>query len=292
MANTQAPIEMDLYMEFPHGIETTEGNAKDYVLKLLANICGQKQARRVWNQYLRDDIIFIMYPDDGIISGTSNDQLSHVIKELMDIGLQIENESHQVYDVGVIMKCPLDGSYKFSQSTLLDSIITNVGLTPHVFTMPVPAKYLPPFQEDLNNRSAIGKLNYLGQRSCPDIQYMTHAVAKNSSNPRQEHGHSMIYLARYLIKTCDLGLNFKPDILKGFYCYADADFSRKWNKRFAELDPCTAKSRSGWFILYASCLNDLSTIEAKYSSLISSSWCHTYHDPIRGNEGVPLSSHL
>ncbi|KAL7474731.1 hypothetical protein ACHAW6_000689, partial [Cyclotella cf. meneghiniana] len=52
MAYTQALIEMDLYMEIPHGIETTEGNSKDYILQLLANINGQKEAGWVWNQYL------------------------------------------------------------------------------------------------------------------------------------------------------------------------------------------------------------------------------------------------
>ena len=36
MAYTQAPIETDLYMEIPQGIEMTEGNTKDYVLQLLA----------------------------------------------------------------------------------------------------------------------------------------------------------------------------------------------------------------------------------------------------------------
>ena len=86
MAYAQAPIEMDLYMEIPHEIEMTEGNTKDYVLQLLANIYGQKQAGRVWNQYLvsklesigftqshidecvfyRDNIIFIVYVDNGI----------------------------------------------------------------------------------------------------------------------------------------------------------------------------------------------------------------------------------
>jgi hypothetical protein len=41
MAYTQAPIEMVLYMEIPHGIEMEEGNTKDYVLQLLANIYHQ-----------------------------------------------------------------------------------------------------------------------------------------------------------------------------------------------------------------------------------------------------------
>ncbi|KAL7477493.1 hypothetical protein ACHAW6_003301, partial [Cyclotella cf. meneghiniana] len=89
-------------MEIPYGIETTKSSTKDYVFQLLANIYGQKQAERVWNQYLvrklesigftqsqidkcvfyRDDIIFIVYIDDGIFLGSSDDQLSHILREL------------------------------------------------------------------------------------------------------------------------------------------------------------------------------------------------------------------
>jgi hypothetical protein len=38
MAFPQAPIEMDMYMELPKGIETEHGNSKDHILKLLQNI--------------------------------------------------------------------------------------------------------------------------------------------------------------------------------------------------------------------------------------------------------------
>jgi hypothetical protein len=38
MAYPQAPIEEDIYMEVPQGIETATGNSKDLVLKLLKNI--------------------------------------------------------------------------------------------------------------------------------------------------------------------------------------------------------------------------------------------------------------
>jgi hypothetical protein len=56
-----------------------------------------------------------------------------------------------------------------------------------------------------------------------------------------------------LKKTRDLGLKFKPDPGKGFECFCDADFSGLWNKTFAQVNPSTAKSRSGWIIFYASC---------------------------------------
>ncbi len=44
MAFPQAPIETDMYMELPQGIETKHGNSKDHVPKLLQKIYGQKQA--------------------------------------------------------------------------------------------------------------------------------------------------------------------------------------------------------------------------------------------------------
>ena len=40
----QAPIEMDMNMELPQGIDTKHGNSKDHVMRLLQNIYGQKQA--------------------------------------------------------------------------------------------------------------------------------------------------------------------------------------------------------------------------------------------------------
>ncbi len=103
----------------------------------------------------------------------------------------------------------------------------------------------PPFNLDFNYRSAVGKLNYLAQTTRPDIMYATHQIAKYLLDPRQSHGKAIPYLVRYLKKTRDLGLKFKPDPKKGFECYCDANFSRNWNKAFAAVDPSTAKSQSG-----------------------------------------------
>ena len=179
MAYTQAPIETDLFMEIPYGIETTKGNTHDYVLQLLANIYGQKQAGRVWNQFLvqklesigfvqskidecvfyRQDVIFIVYVDDGIFLGKSDDQLTDIIKELTDTGLEIDDQGHPADYVGVNIKDLPDGSYVFSQKTLIDAIIDDVGLTSNDYTKPVPAKCTlrlhgfldsPPFDQDWN----------------------------------------------------------------------------------------------------------------------------------------------
>ena len=111
----------------------------------------------------------------------------------------------------------------------------------------------PKFDGNFNYCSAVGKLNYLGQTTRPDIQYAVHQVAKYSSDPRLEHGEAIIYTVKYLKATCHIGLRFKPDPSKGFQCYCNADFAGNCNKEFAVTDPSTTKSRSGWVVFYAAC---------------------------------------
>jgi hypothetical protein len=102
MAYSQAPIEMDIYIELPQGIQTKYGNSKEHVLKLEKNIYGQKQAGHVWNSFLMDkltsigftmlliddcvffsgDIIFMVYVDDGIFLVSDDLQLQEIIEEI------------------------------------------------------------------------------------------------------------------------------------------------------------------------------------------------------------------
>jgi len=305
MAFPQAPIEMDMYMELPKGIETKHGNSKDHVLKLLQNIYGQKQAGRVWNHYLtsklleigfsqsliddcvfyRGSTIFIVYVDDGIFIGDSDDEILSIIVQLQGLGLKIEDQGHPADYVGVNIKRLKGGGIEFTQRALIDTIIEDVGLK-NTISKPVPAKAnvillphkdQPRFEMDFDYRSVTGKLNYLAQTSRPDIMYATHQIAKYSSDPRVPHGEAIIYLVRYLMKSRDIGIRFSPDSSKGFECYCDADFAGNWNKTNAAHDPSTAKSRSGWIIFYAGCpiiwaskLQSqvaLSTTEAEYIAL-------------------------
>jgi hypothetical protein len=146
MAYLQAPVEMDIYMELPQGIQTKHGNSKEHVLKLKKNIYGQKQAGRMWNSFLVDkltsigfttsliddciffcnDIIFMVYVEDSIFLGSNDLQLQEVIKEIQDLGLNIEDQEHPADYVGVNIKKLKDCSYDFTQQVLIDSIINDV----------------------------------------------------------------------------------------------------------------------------------------------------------------------
>ncbi len=83
----------------------------------------------------------------------------------------------------------------------------------------------------------------------------------------------------YLNHTKTLGVIFRVDPKAGFECYADADFAGAFQHEFSQHDPACAKSRSGWYIMYAGCpivwasklqtLVALSTTEAEYIALSS-----------------------
>ena len=144
----------------------------------------------------------MVYVDDGIFIGNDDTQLKDIIKEMQDLGLSIEDQGHPADYVGVNIKKLKDNSYEFTQRALIDSIISDVGLTDSK-TKPVPAKVSlqlhafqdqPIFNLDFNYRSAVGKLNYLAQTMHPDIMYATHQIAKYSSDPREPHGEAILYL--------------------------------------------------------------------------------------------------
>jgi Reverse transcriptase (RNA-dependent DNA polymerase) len=54
----QAPSEADLYIDVPKGCHI-EGDNSQWCLKVLNNVYGQKQAGRVWYQYLTNKLLVI-----------------------------------------------------------------------------------------------------------------------------------------------------------------------------------------------------------------------------------------
>ena len=86
----QAPIEKDLYLKLPSGLQMEYGDNNEYALKLHRNIYGQNQYGRVWYKYLtkkllmelwftkseiekyvfyRRSVMYIFYTNDSIIIG-------------------------------------------------------------------------------------------------------------------------------------------------------------------------------------------------------------------------------
>ena len=134
-----------------------------------------------------------------------------------------------------------DGTYKFTQPVLIDTIINDFGLgdTEAEKKIPINAQmllhhHLDSEEHDIkifNYRSVIGKLNYLAQVSRPDILYAVLRCARLSHNPCKEHREAVLYLARYLKGNKEVGFKFKPDASKSFEVFADKDYCRIWTKK-------------------------------------------------------------
>ena len=113
-AYTQAPIDCDMYMEFPQGFKVPGGvNRKDVVLKLHRNLYRQKQAGQVWYEYLRKwlitkagfiqskhdkclfyqgKVMYALYIDDSILGAPTQMELKAAIKAIQEAKLQITLE--------------------------------------------------------------------------------------------------------------------------------------------------------------------------------------------------------
>jgi hypothetical protein len=81
----------------------------------------------------------MVYVDDGIFLGSNDLQLQNVIKEIQNLSLNIEDQSHPADYVGVNTKKLKDGSFDFTQRALIVSIINDAGLK-DAKVKPVPEK--------------------------------------------------------------------------------------------------------------------------------------------------------
>ena len=66
MAYAQAPIKCDMYLQLPDRIYNESGNSRTHVLKLLRNVYVQKQAVKVWADFLSKNLFKIGFERSNI----------------------------------------------------------------------------------------------------------------------------------------------------------------------------------------------------------------------------------
>jgi hypothetical protein len=111
LAYTQENVECELYMAIPQDFEV-EGDAQDYVLKLMKNLFGQKEAGRVLNQHLLDTLkeagfiqseidecqfykdksVFFLLTHDSILAGPDPQELDDIVQGMKAVGLNLTVE--------------------------------------------------------------------------------------------------------------------------------------------------------------------------------------------------------
>jgi hypothetical protein len=209
LAYPQAPVEKELYMTIPKVFQIDEGNLEDYVLNVHKNIYGQKQAGRVWNKYLVDQLInklgfvqsktdecifyrgktiYALYTDDSILAGPDEKKIEQkVIKDLRAADLELTEEGDLQDFLGVRIERKKDGSILLSQPHLIDQILKDLRLDgDNVTTKDTPAlssrllsrhTKSEAFDKSFDYKSVVGKLNYLEKSTRSDIAYITHQCA-------------------------------------------------------------------------------------------------------------------
>lgn len=282
----QAPVEQELYIDIPRGCKIEKDsnhNPNDkYALQVLNNIYGQRQAGKVWYEYLtkglvdklgfqqsvndpcilwRGNTIMIVYTDDTIITGPNIKDIDKMIQDISTI-YEITHDDKVTDFLGVNIKTDeKTGNISLTQQQLILSILKDLGLNQNPKLRMTPAlstkilqsyKTSPIHNEAWSYRAVIGKLNYLEKSTRPDIAYAVHQCARFSADPRIDHTKAVKDIGRYLANTKDKGIIFKPDN-EGMLCYSDADFAGNWCKEYAATDSTTARSRTGFVVKYSGC---------------------------------------
>jgi Reverse transcriptase (RNA-dependent DNA polymerase) len=277
----QAPVEQDLYIDITKGCNIGNENISKWALHVLRNRHGQKQAGKVWHDYLiqrltkelkftqcimdpcilwRGQVIIITYTDDTIITGPNANDIYIAIADISS-KFSITSKDTVSDFLGVHIQRKVDGSIEMTQPKLIQSILSDLGLKEDSNTTQLPAPCTrilrahhdsSPHAESWHYRSVIGKLNFLAQSTRPDISYAVHQCTRFTADPKREHSKALKTIGRYLAGTKKFGITCKINS-SGLECYSDADSDGNWNTTEAEHADSTARSRTGYVIRYAGC---------------------------------------
>jgi Reverse transcriptase (RNA-dependent DNA polymerase) len=280
-AYPQAPVEQDLYIDIPKGCNIGNKNTSKWALQVIRNIYGQKQAGKVWHDYLiqlltkelkftqckmdpcilwRGQVMLTIYTDDTIIAAPNAKDIDIAIADTSSKFFITSKDTVSDF-LGVHIQQKVDGTIEMTQPTLIQSILDDLGLKEDSNTTKLPAPSTrilwahhdsSPHAESWHYRSVIGKLNFLAQSTRPDISYAVHQCARFTADPKREHSKAVKTIGRYLSGTKNLVIICKINS-SGLECYTDADFAGNWNTTEAEHYNSTARSRTGYVIRYAGC---------------------------------------
>ena len=267
-------------MKIPKGFRF-KGKTQRHALELIYNLYGSKDAGRIYYQFMKDylhslgfiqstidpcvffykNIVLLMYVDDFIIAGPNQGEIDDAI-ELIKDNADVEDKGDMCQYVGVHAERRKD-ILILTQPHLIQSILDDMHFNARTKSCSTPSLSSVILHADLDGdnfdnhfdyRSVIGKLNYLAKSTRADIEYATHQCARFMAHPKKSHGQAIKRIARYLLGTRDKGLIIRPDANRSMDCYVDASFAGEWVKSNAEqamTDPNTARSRTGYVIMYA-----------------------------------------
>jgi hypothetical protein len=266
-AYTKAAIESDsdIYVYPPNGTTLTEderiagGNTP--VLKMQRSFYGLKQAGRLWNNLLHEELLNIGYircktdlclyykrkeRDIAIVGVYVDDLLATATSSKLVEDLFASLKTIEVKDLGVV--CKFLGmriefkadSYTLDQETLVREYIGAHSLAnTNPLTTPTVLHQDPSGEEPLNAtetkqfRTLAGGLLWLAKCTRPDIAFAVHQMTRRTHAPRAADLRLGKRVLRYLLGTATMKLHVKQDgsDALGLSAFTDADFASQESDR-------------------------------------------------------------
>ena len=238
---------------------------------------------------MKRNMICVIYVDDTIFTGPSSKDIDAEVKLLgikqgsEEQPLEFRDEGEVSAFLGIKIEQKGDSEFYLSQPGLINKVLNAAGMEDcNPNTSPSTLEPLGPdldgsiFSEKWEYSSIIGMLMYLANNTRPDIAHAVHSCARFSHNPKQSHSTAVKHILRYLKGTADKGMIIKPNQVDALDCFVDSDFAGNYTT-FPDQDPTSAKSRSGYVILFQGCpilwvskmqtQCALSTMESEYLAL-------------------------
>ncbi|GBN12901.1 Retrovirus-related Pol polyprotein from transposon TNT 1-94 [Araneus ventricosus] len=297
-----APLHKEIYMCQPQGF--VNENKPDHVCLLKKAIYGLKQSGREWFQemnttldrlkfrklkwvncvyFYQNNVVLLLYVDDIILIGKSNDYVNKVIELLKcHFDLRILGKTQKL--LGVEFQ-ELDGNLFMHQNDYINKIcelykefnfpVSSLPIAKGTVLSKLQCPSTSVEITEMKNypyRSLLGSLSYIASRTRPDISYAVNILSQFQENPGIIHWNILLKLLGYLSTTRGLQLNLSRVSDLNVECYSDADFAANCDDRVSIggfiilLDEVPIS----WRTSKQKCIS-LSTMEAEYVSLTDAS---------------------
>ncbi|VVA40491.1 PREDICTED: Retrovirus-related Pol poly from, partial [Prunus dulcis] len=207
-------LEEEVFMKQPPGFE--DSTHPQFVCKLKKSLYGLKQAPRAWNAkftgYLptlgfksshsdpslfvqhtgNDIIILLLYVDDIIITGSSDQLIQRVVTNLSEV-FEMKDMGQLTYFLGLQISYNSSGDIFVSQTKYAKDLLHKAGMSscracatpckPHTQVLQTDGE---PLADPTMFRSLVGALQYL-TFTRPDLAYAVNHVCQYMNNPTEVH---------------------------------------------------------------------------------------------------------
>jgi hypothetical protein len=300
----QSTLEEPIFVHLPRGFSSSLG--PNTCLKLKKSLYGTSIAPRLWWLHLRKallsigmkesphdqcllyrpGLLMVLYVDDAGLAAPTMEGIHHFVKQLKDMGFDMDIEDNFNEYLGISIDDNQDGTKTMTQKGLIQKTLKaakmedcNPNWIPaHQVALGSDPNGEPHDQSKWHYASIVGMLLYLANNTRPDISFAVSQVARFNNNPKKSHASAVQMILRYLKRTADKGIIVRPDGTYNLKIWVDADFAGLHGREPAE-SPSSARSRLGYIMTLGgfpltwrtTLITSIcqSTLEAEYAALVS-----------------------